>query len=180
MFNSPSDAMLPTLQVGDVFHCMKLTKPTQQIRPGDVVVAEHLGVNYVKRIVATEGQSIRMLNGRLELDGRLTGQQILEDYVHLDVHGRVRRIRQIEEILPNGVRYTVLDLMPNPLNDHTEILPVPPGHVALLGDNRDISTDSRFLKGSGGLGMIEVKAVRWHDCKYVWSKAGKAYWQPVK
>jgi signal peptidase I len=53
------------------------------------------------------------------------------------------------ETLPNGVSYPVLDLVDDGFGDNTEVYKVPEGHFFMMGDNRDNSTDSRFLSEVG-------------------------------
>ena len=53
------------------------------------------------------------------------------------------------ETLPNGVTYPVLDLVNEGIGDNTEVYKVPEGHFFMMGDNRDNSTDSRFLSEVG-------------------------------
>jgi signal peptidase I len=53
------------------------------------------------------------------------------------------------ETLPNGVSYPVLDLVKGSVGDNTEVYEVPEGHYFMMGDNRDNSTDSRFLSEVG-------------------------------
>ncbi len=169
-FNIPSGSMIPTLLVGDYLFVSKYSygysrysfpfgpdlfsgriwakEPTR----GDVVVFKLPRDNetdYIKRVIGLPGDEIQMIHGVLHINGEAVKKERIDDFVATDGSGRERHVARYRETLPNGVSYPVLDLVNEGIGDNTEVYKVPEGHFFMMGDNRDNSTDSRFLSEVG-------------------------------
>jgi signal peptidase I len=119
---------------------------------GDVVVFKLPRDNqtdYIKRVIGLPGDEIQMLHGVLNINGNAMPQDRIEDYDVTEPSGRERHLPRYQETLPNGVSYPVLDLVQEGFGDNTEVYKVPEGHFFMMGDNRDNSTDSRYLSEVG-------------------------------
>lgn len=70
------NSMLPTLKNNDVLIIEKLTQRFGHIKPGDIIVVKipdilGNGKTYaVKRVIAVEGQSVEIKNGKVFVDGK--------------------------------------------------------------------------------------------------------------
>jgi signal peptidase I len=143
----------------------------QPVRAGHIVIFRfpaddkensHYGKDFIKRCVATEGQTVRIIDKKLYVDG----EEVVEEHIqHVD-----------PAIFPS-----FLSLEPEEfqlkwengdwahsgaeLRDNFGPVVVPQGHVFVMGDNRDQSFDSRFW---GPLPLREVKG-----------KALLRYWGPL-
>jgi len=145
---------------------------------GDVVIVTPPGgtSDYIKRVIGLPGDTVAVIDGIVQLNGRPLprvarppamipvdantpcGHPPARDP---DPYGDFRvtgpdgrfycRLPIFRETLPNGRTYDTIDVGQSPGDDYPPHL-VPPGHVFLMGDNRDHSADSRFSIESQGLG----------------------------
>jgi signal peptidase I len=169
-FNIPSGSMIPTLLVGDYLFVSKYSYGysrysfpfgpnlfsgriwAKEPDRGDVVVFKLPRDNetdYIKRVIGLPGDEIQMIHGVLHINGEAVKKERVDDFVMRDPEGRERHMARYMETLPNGVTYPVLDLINEGIGDNTEVYKVPESHFFMMGDNRDNSTDSRFLSEVG-------------------------------
>ncbi len=155
-YHIPSGSMEDTLLAGDYVLGDKLTFGTQipdrlpilnlklpsfrmpgfrGPRPGDLVIAEFPddpSRDFIKRCIAVEGQTVEVKNKVVYVDG-----QPFRD--------------------PPGVKYMDRQEQPRRYSARDNFGPytVPPGHIFVMGDNRDNSYDSRFW---GTVSLEKIKA----------------------
>ena len=132
----PSASMLPTLPIGERFLVQDGWYLTRPPRRGEVAVFTLPGgeIAYVKRIIGLPGDTVRMSAGRLILNGKAVPAETVE------IDEATTATRQIWR-LPDGPEVTVLR---QHRRTTTELFHVPAGHVFMIGDNVENSTDSRF------------------------------------
>src|SRR5262245_16691648 len=143
-FKIPSGSMLPTLEIGDhilvnkFIYGPRLEIPLTQMSlgqlpglrkpvPGDVVVfiwPKDRSKDFIKRVIAVEGQTIEVRNKQVFVDGKPWDDP---HATWAPGHGQ---------------------------SDNSGPFTVPPGHVFVMGDNRDQSYDSRFW---GPVPMSDIK-----------------------
>lgn len=152
-YKIPSSSMEDTLLVGDFLLANKFVFGAQipftswrvpairQPEPGDVVIFKwplDKKTNYIKRCVAIEGQWVEIVDKVLYVDKQPFPNPDFSKFTDGTIH-------------PDGT-------------DQRDNLPgfrVPPGHIYVMGDNRDNSYDSRFW-GPVSLELIQGEAMVIH------------------
>ncbi len=149
-FRIPSGSMKPTLLIGDFIFVKKFSYglrlpvteskiiETGEPERGDVVVfrlPSDPSVNYIKRVIGLPGDEVRLERQRLTINGvtmdlRASGETFEGAPVYTeDLDGRIHKT-----------------LIYNPGHSTRDgVYVVPEGQYFVMGDNRDNSTDSRFI-----------------------------------
>ncbi|HWN83481.1 MAG TPA: signal peptidase I [Candidatus Udaeobacter sp.] len=132
-FRIPSASMEDTLAIGDFLFVNKFLYgakvPFLEVRlpgirdpkPGDIIVFKYprdTRKDYIKRCIAVEGQTVEIRDKRVYVDGVLREEPFTK---HTDPLTR-----------------------PGDIRDYLGPVVVPPGHLFMMGDNRDNSSDSRY------------------------------------
>jgi signal peptidase I len=168
-------------------------------RRGDVVVFRHPTENadLIKRVIGLPGDTVELRGGEVILNGQPVPREALAPY-DLPISANspckvvppgtpfVSSVRgqsyclypAYRETLPGGPSYTVLDQIAGEADDFPATK-VPPGHLFLMGDNRDDSLDSRFPTSKEGVGMLPIENLIGRATFTYWSSDGSAsYWKP--
>jgi len=160
-FSTPSESMLPTLQPGDDFTVAKLRARDREAVRGDLVVfapPNDPSVRFIKRVLGLPGEMLTFPDQQPPtVDG------VPMQWTRCE--SQSPRHQCWLETTPDGAQYQIYVMgSTEPLADPVAPVPiqVPPGHLFLVGDNRQQSVDSRTVFGPVPVANIEGRAVNRH------------------
>lgn len=112
-------SMESTLKENDVVFMEKISVHTNSFKKGQIVVFKSHNINddnYIKRIIGSEGDEVKISNGKVYINGQLLKEEYLD----------TNTITNADKFLKENQTYIV-----------------PKECVFVLGDNREVSCDSR-------------------------------------
>ena len=168
-FYIPSSSMEPTLLIGDRIFVSKYTygfsKHSFPFSPpilkgrifnskpkrGDLVVFKTPTDNrtdFIKRIIGLPGDTIQFKNGLLYLNEKKLKREKINKKLDIRCGTSNKEVNSYQEFLPNTASYTTVYHKEGSFKN-SDIYGVTKNHYFLLGDNRDCSSDSRYLASVG-------------------------------
>jgi signal peptidase I len=159
---------------------------------GDVIVFRHPtnGSDFVKRLIGLPGDTIRVANGVVFINGQEAVQ--VPDGLFAETYGPqgpessfprcangpqgeggICEKERFIETLPGGVSHLILNINDRESLDNTQEFTVPEGQYFFMGDNRDNSIDSRVAQPRG-VGFVPYENIVGRADRVIFSSAGRS------
>lgn len=160
-FHIPSGSMKPGLLVGDYIFVSKMSygyskhsfpfssfnlfdgrffeDEPKRGEPAVFRLPSDPSINYIKRIIALPGDTIRATNGNVYLNNQKLDKEYINNFI--DSNGQLIPIFQEKN---DNKDYLVLEQYEGLPQDNMPEYLIPANYYFVMGDNRDNSQDSRF------------------------------------
>lgn len=179
-FRVPSASNYPTIEPNDRLLANKLAYKKSDPKRGDLVVfvnPEDRRINFIKRVVAVAGDTVEIKDGQLYINDEKLQRQMLApstlDNIRIEVKGEPLEGDVFEETNGNA-KYKIF--LAGPPHDATSSdfakTTVPKYHCFVLGDNRNLSHDSRHF-GPIPLATVKGRADYIYWPAKDWSRFGR-------
>lgn len=179
-FRVPVASNYPTLIPNDRFLANKIAYKNSEPQKGDLIVftnPQDRRQNYIKRVVAVAGETVEIRNGEIYVNDQKLNRQKLPQSTLDNIRITIKRdkIEPLEgdvfEEINGDAKYKIF------LADHKQPadfakITVPDHHCFVLGDNRNLSYDSRQF-GPVLLATIKGRAEYLYFPAKDWSRFGK-------
>lgn len=179
-FRVPVASNYPTILPGDRFIANKIAYKSIDPKRGDLIVfanPEDRRQNYIKRVVAVAGETVEIRNGELYVNGQKLPREKLPQSTLDDIRiqvGEKPLEGDVYEETNGSAKYKIF--LAGPPHDRTPgdfaKITVPKHHCFVLGDNRNLSQDSRHF-GPVLLATIKGRADYLYFPAKGWSRFGK-------
>jgi len=179
-FRVPSASNYPTIELNDRLLANKLAYKNSDPKRGDLIVflnPENRRMNYIKRVVAIAGDTVEIKDGQLYINDEKLQRQVLAqsklDNIRVEVAGEPLEGDVFYET--NGsAKYKIFLAGPphNQASSDFAKITVPEHHCFVLGDNRNLSRDSRHF-GPIPLGTVRGRADYLYWPAKDWSRFGR-------
>jgi len=145
-FYVPAASMTPAVTTGDYILADAYPARLRQISRGDVILFNHAGQVFIKRVAGVPGDQVSMTDDVLSINGDALRQQADVDLAETGLtRDDLKTASPYREIWPDGRRVLLLrQNNDNPYRSFSSVT-VPDDAFFVLGDSRDNSVDSRMF-----------------------------------